>query len=172
MSKKTTKKPIHFVTEKDLERLPVHITPGKAVRVLNRMLNADPEATSALFSHRVPCNKALTNDPTIQVHCETLFRDPAIGFRGVDSQGNPSPDTTVRVRPRKARGSVIKSSPTVGVLGIINGLFGVDKDGWGPIAMFQDNLKINAAPGETNEIQQFVELIPGTKGKKWKMPHP
>lgn len=30
--------------------------------------------------------------------------------------------------------------PTVGLLGVINGIFGVDQDGWGPIvAVFEDD---------------------------------
>lgn len=66
------------------------------VSVLNRALKADPIAMYHLFSHRVPCNAALTMDETIQVRQE------------------PTQDT-------------------VGILGLINGLLGVDERGYGPI---------------------------------------
>lgn len=35
--------------------------------VLNRMLKADPEAMRKLVLDRVPCNRALADDPTAQV---------------------------------------------------------------------------------------------------------
>lgn len=60
-----------------------------AIGVLNRVHAADPTVLPVLFAHRVRCNEALADDPSVQVkqregHCD------------------------------------------VGLLGIINGLFGVD----------------------------------------------
>lgn len=42
-------------------------TPDEAIGVLNRALSADRDAMRALFSTRIACNKALADDPTIQV---------------------------------------------------------------------------------------------------------
>ncbi len=87
------------------------ITPVDAVAVLNRALRADPSAIQALFRHRVICNEALTEDPTIQV------RGP--GYE--DHQGH------------------ISERASVSVLGLINGIFGVSKsDGCGFIEAVMD----------------------------------
>lgn len=64
------------------------------VRVLNQAISADAAAVTRMFTARFPCNRALSEHPTIQC-------------------GNDE----------------------VGPLGIINGLFGVDADEYGPIAM-------------------------------------
>lgn len=37
------------------------------IKLLNEMLEADPEATSQLVNYRVPCNEDLGAHPTIQV---------------------------------------------------------------------------------------------------------
>jgi len=80
------------------------------VAVLNRALESDPHAISALFENRVFCNRKLANDPTIQV------------------------------REREGR------SPNIGTLGIINGIVGINDDGYGFVAMeverSQDGYKI------------------------------
>lgn len=67
-----------------------------AVEVLNRIQKADASVLPALIAHRVPCNEALADDPTVQV--------------------GPSPDPAVD-----------HTIMHVGLLGIINGLFGT----WG-----------------------------------------
>ena len=70
-----------------------------AIDRLNKMLEADPVAISALVETRVPCNQEMADHPTVQVTDEGL-------------QGGYK----------------------LGILGVLNGLFGVDQDGWGPIA--------------------------------------
>lgn len=76
---------------------------AKAIETLNELLKLDPNAVEALFKYRVPCNKDLTNHPTVQVKCY-------------------DPDKIDKV----------------GLLGLLNGLFGTfdegPKKGWGPIA--------------------------------------
>ena len=73
-----------------------------AIGILNSMVDADPEAMTALCEHRVHCNAALGDHPTVQVtaDCE------------------------------------------VGLLGVLNGLFGVipegPKKGWGYITAVYD----------------------------------
>lgn len=85
------------------------VTVEHAVEVLNRALDADPDAISELIFTRVPCNDALADDPTIQV-----------GAR--EHKGAPVPGTT-----------------EVGILGIINGIFGVHPGtGYGRIAVDAD----------------------------------
>lgn len=63
----------------------------RAIEVLNRVHTADPTVLPALIGHRVPCNLAVADDPTVQVG----------KIDGTDDQWE------------------------VGLLGIINGLFGV-----------------------------------------------
>lgn len=85
-----------------------------AVRVLNEALAADPEAVNRLFNHRVRVNGALTLHPTIQV----------VSLSVKDAR----PEDTGEARVN-----------TLGVLGLINGLFGVDVDGWGYIVSVHDD---------------------------------
>lgn len=81
------------------------ITPRDVVEVLNRILEADHAAVSALATNRVPCNGELAADPTVQVWARRS------GFH-------------------------------VGLLGVLNGLFGVDEEGWGSIAADVENGEI------------------------------
>lgn len=83
------------------------VTPDDAIEVLNRMIEADQQAAQQLVNGRVPCNRGLADDPTIQVG----RRNGAIGW---------------------------ERSWEVGLLGIINGIFGIDDRGWGPIAAVFD----------------------------------
>jgi hypothetical protein len=46
----------------------------------------------------------------------------------------------------------------VGLLGILNGIFGADKDGWGVIAAYFD---------KNDKLQYFCLLKEGTKGKEY-----
>ena len=63
-----------------------------AIEVLNRVHAADPTILPALIQHRVPCNEAVCDDPTVQVGLH-------------DGEWK------------------------VGLLGIVNGLFGVVEAG-------------------------------------------
>lgn len=68
------------------------ITVDQIVDMLNRAVWADRDAISALVNHRVPCNEALANDPTIQVGLTS--------FHGIKSDAKNS----------------------VGLLGLLNGI--------------------------------------------------
>jgi hypothetical protein len=57
------------------------ISLGRAIDVLNRALEADPQAMRNLVETRVRCNEALADDPTIQVMRE--FGGFSVGFLGV-----------------------------------------------------------------------------------------
>jgi hypothetical protein len=77
----------------------------QAVDVLNRALSEDPEAMRRLMSEAyVPCNRALADDPTIQVHTEKVEVGGALG-----------------------------DFFSVGALGLINGIIGI-KNGHGYVA--------------------------------------
>ncbi len=67
------------------------------IALLNQATELDRAAISALLATRVPCNRELSDHPTIQSGAtETGFE--------------------------------------VGILGVLNGIFGTDERGWGPIA--------------------------------------
>lgn len=78
----------------------------EALEVLNRIHAADPSVMPALIDHRVPCNRALADDPTVQV----------------GRYGPPQSDMW-----------------EVGLLGVVNGLFGTDDQSWGWIAAHYDD---------------------------------
>lgn len=79
----------------------------RAIAVLNRVHAADPKVLPRLISYRVACNRAVADDPAVQVG---LRKHPG-------REGRPdSPDTF-----------------EVGLLGIVNGILGVQPDteyGW------------------------------------------
>jgi len=81
------------------------ISVDHAVEVLNEALKADAEVISRLVNQRLPCNDVLANHPTIQVAPHVV-----------------------------KEGDFAYANYEVGLLGIINGLFGVDDKGWGFIA--------------------------------------
>jgi hypothetical protein len=58
------------------------VTAQDAIALLNEASKLDPEAIRALVEHRVPCNCALADDPTIPVSC-TENGDPRGGMAGV-----------------------------------------------------------------------------------------
>ena len=86
------------------------VSVDKAIDVLNRIHSADPSVLSNLIFSRVPCNEELANDPSVQVG----------------------------VVPKKYE--LDDELWEVGLLGIINGIFGVDEDGYGYIAANFDPL--------------------------------
>ena len=87
-----------------------------ALRVLNRALEADPDAMKRLRESKVLCNEELANDPDIQCG---VSREPG-SVHNVYEEDEP-----VEVGGRDIH--------TVGFLGVVNGLFGVDGEGRGPI---------------------------------------
>lgn len=85
------------------------VTPADAVDVLNRIHAADPLVLDQLVSARVSCNQALADDPTVQVG-------------GFNAEGEPV----------RSDGPAVAYQ--VGLLGILNGIFGVQENGQGYIA--------------------------------------
>lgn len=82
------------------------ITIQDALDLLNEIVEKDKACAKALLNARVPCNQAIAEHPTIQVHAY---------------DGNP---------------------PTVGLIGFLNGLFGIDDEtGMGALAasVYPDN---------------------------------
>ncbi len=81
----------------------------EVIELLNTYLDFDRRALTYLIRHQVSCNKDMAEHPTIQV-------------RGYDPKTNEPIDTTF-----------------VGMLGILNGLFGTrESDGWGHITVILD----------------------------------
>ncbi len=74
----------------------------QAIEVLNRVNEADPTVLPLLIDYRVPCNRAVADDPTVQV-------------------------------------GVHDDVWSVGVLGIVNGIVGIDTNGSGFIAAHYDD---------------------------------
>ncbi len=71
-----------MVHEDAMSEVPlVHPVMESALRALNEALAADPAAMTALLKHRVPCNAALRDHPTVQIGggVET----PDVGMLGV-----------------------------------------------------------------------------------------
>jgi hypothetical protein len=81
------------------------VTLAHVIDVLNNAVESDPDAMHALVETRVPCNKSLAEHPTIQV--ATIE------------------DTSIRMGDAEYR---------VGIVGLLNGLFGVDSNMWGTIS--------------------------------------
>lgn len=89
------------------DQINLYVSPHSVVALLNQLVETDPEAMHDLVEQRVLCNTAMADHPTVQV----VVQD--------DYQENPDEEPV--------------SVNTVGILGIINGIFGVDSTGWGCI---------------------------------------
>lgn len=83
------------------------VTIAQVVELLNNAVATDPQGMKSLVEKRVRCNKELGDHPTIQV--------------------------SLRERPALARGGSPTKVYEVGFLGMLNGIFGIDDDGWGAI---------------------------------------
>lgn len=91
------------------------ITIEDALALLNEMNTLDAQATKDLVEKRVSCNEALADHPSIQT-------------------GKTMTDTIDQNDKALVRGH------RVGLLGVLNGLFGANAEGWGPIcAVFEDD---------------------------------
>lgn len=99
------------------------ISVDRVLEVLNRAIEADPEAMHNLIEHRVYCNDKLAVDPDIQVAIQ--------------------PD----------------NEQTVGLLGILNGLFG-NQSGWGAIAAKFELKCSQDSQHELKTDQQLLEDCP------------
>jgi hypothetical protein len=93
------------------------ITIDQAIELLNQAVLTDREAIAALISNRVSCNEALANHPTIQV-VAIINKTRACG---------------------KSEPGLNIERYEVGLLGILNGLFGIDENGWGFIVAHYDD---------------------------------
>ena len=100
--------------KKKVQEEDISVSVDDAIAVLNRAVEADREAMSQLFATRIVCNDDLADDPTIQVlsHKELVPQGPL---------------------------GLMRDYTLVGLLGIINGIFGIRKDGWGYITMVTDD---------------------------------
>jgi len=93
------------------------VTPQDVVDLLNNLIRLDPEAVRALMDCRVPCNDEFADHPTVQCGLAEHVR-------------KRTPDHNL---PDDA-------NYTVGPLGLLNGLFGIDPKGWGYIAAVYQNV--------------------------------
>jgi len=91
----------------------INTTIDHAIKVLNEILMLDKKAIESLISNRVECNEALADHPTVQVGA-IMNKTSSCG-------------------KSEYMGSEI-TGYNVGLLGIINGLFGVDENKCGYIA--------------------------------------
>ena len=82
-----------------------NVTPQEAIDVLNRIHAADPTVLPELIAYRVPCNVAVADDPTVQVGP----RDDVLQTEHSDGR-----------------------DWKVGLLGVLNGIFGIraQTQGW------------------------------------------
>ncbi len=80
------------------------VTPQDVIDLLNEALALDPKVMAELVGHRVTCTGRLADHETIQVNTWKQHGEPEI------------------------------DGYAVGILGILNGMFGVDADGWGCIS--------------------------------------
>jgi hypothetical protein len=55
----------------------------QAIKSLNLALSLDPKAIQGLVEHRVPCNSAILNHPTITTYAEEKDGTPKFGFLGL-----------------------------------------------------------------------------------------
>lgn len=78
------------------------ITPQDVCDILNDLLKRDYDAVASLINFHTPCNKALADHPTVQVRAyDPVTKEPTPG------------------------------KYTVGVVGILNGLFPTRDEGYG-----------------------------------------
>ena len=97
------------------EPAPQFIDADRAIELLNEFLLRDPDAVSDLFRYRVCCNAELAAIPTIQV---------SYGPATEEESGASALDV---------------GKTSLGLLGLLNGLFGVDDRGLGFIAAVYDD---------------------------------
>src|SRR4051812_38310917 len=94
----------------------------EVIKFMNELLVIDPKAITALIETRVPCNEDLATHPTVQVASISKLME----------------------------GSTPEYS--VGLLGILNGLCGARKDGYGFITCeFDDNGNVTGFSVTKNE---------------------
>ena len=87
------------------------ITPQEAVNFLNELIALDGRLVTALFMRRLICGQEWADHPTVQVRRVAEVQEPPNDFAVYE----------------------------VGMLGILNGMFGVDEKGWGAIVAHLDD---------------------------------
>lgn len=95
-----------------------NISIDQVIAILNEAVAADAKAITNLIDHRVPCNRELADHPSIQV-----------GWFPKDGSAPPPGSANVEREGYELR---------MGLLGLINGFFGVREDGWGYISAIYD----------------------------------
>jgi hypothetical protein len=78
----------------------------EAIALLNEILQLDPEVANIMVKHHFICNEMIANHATIQVQATEMNPFQRVGN---------------------------KTEGWVGILGVINGMFGVHENGMGPI---------------------------------------
>lgn len=92
------------------------VTPQNVVDTLNKLYEMDKDAVQGLTDYRVACNEAITGHPTVQVGNADIWR-------------KARPDLHLSEN----------AEHTVGLIGILNGFFGMNENRSGPIAgVYQD----------------------------------
>ncbi|MGH9094977.1 MAG: hypothetical protein ACRDXE_07440 [Acidimicrobiales bacterium] len=99
----------------------------RAVAVLDRIHAADPTVLPALIEFRVACNRKVGDDPTVQIGTAEHGAPICPWCGAVLAEWDHDTDC-----PRS--GPRLEASGSVGLLGVINGLFGADENGVGFIA--------------------------------------
>ncbi|MFA5999897.1 MAG: hypothetical protein WC783_02875 [Candidatus Paceibacterota bacterium] len=59
------------------------ITPARIIDFINELIALDREAISGLFTHRLSCNEALANHPTVQVQQEGEGNNYSVSLIGI-----------------------------------------------------------------------------------------
>lgn len=85
---------------------------------LNEINEIDPDAIHKLVERRVQCNERLADHSTVQVRVIPTDEE------------YPEPTDEEYPEPAEERPDVTYQ---VGLLGILNGIFGINDNGWGPI---------------------------------------
>ena len=83
------------------------VSVNEVIQFLNEVLQIDSDAINKLLTIRVPCNEKLDNHESVQTFC--------VPFKGKEKDDKPRPISVV------------------GILGIINGMFGINSDKFGSI---------------------------------------
>ncbi|MEN6369496.1 MAG: hypothetical protein ABFD77_07355 [Thermotogota bacterium] len=109
------------------KQIVLSVTVLDVLGLLNEAVDLDHEAVRALCEGRVPCNEDLARHPTIQVSSY------------------------------QSEESAAKSAYRVGLIGILNGLFGIDPEsGWGAIAA---NYDVVCPSGETELCAKIPDRL-------------
>jgi hypothetical protein len=125
------------------------ITIDEAVAVLNEAVKADPVAITKLCLRRVDCNTALNDHPTIQTGEKSIKTDGI--FADILALFGPGFEL---------------AKYEVGMLGIINGLFGVDEEGCGAVAAVFDIFCPSGCDLKNMPDAKYGHKCPGCCGSK------